>query len=170
MRVAENHHLAAFDIATQAIHIHGETVLGANQRIKDNLSAAVLRHYAEGVIDRLLNKDLVAFVGEALHAQVDTAYHTWDIGNLLAFQVHSELFQIPLAYVIPIGIVTAGIAYDTLLQTTLHGFQNEGWGTEVHIGYPHGYYILAAATPVNLVVLHAVRTKARNNLREIVFH
>ena len=170
MRIAENHHAAAFDISTQTVHIHGKALLGAYQRVEDYLPAAMLRDDAEGMIDGLLDKNLITWIGEALHTQVNAADNARYVGNFLAFKVHAKLLMVPTADIVPIGIVAAGITQYALLQTLLHGFQYKRWGAEIHIGHPHGYGILVAAAPFYAVVLHTVGTKARNYFGKFIIH
>jgi hypothetical protein len=130
----------------------------------------MFRNDTEGMIYGFLNKNLIAFVCEALYAKINATDHTGYIGKFLTFQVHAKLFLVPATDIVPIGIVTTGIAQNALLEALLHGFNHKGRSAEVHISHPHGDDILATTTPIYLVVLHTVSTKARYYFREIVGH
>ncbi len=169
VRVAKNHHLAAFDVATKRLEVHCERGFRATKRALYHHSLACLGHKAEGMIDGLLNEDAVALLCEGLHGEEDTRHHPGNVANHLARDVHSMLFLVPTTNAFVVRRVLTSVAQDALFQAFTYGIEDERRCSEVHISHPHRQQVIGAALVLHTVNLYRISSLARNYLVEVVF-
>ncbi len=170
VRIAEDHHLDTLEILTERVEIHGDGGLGTDKMVPHDLAVIALRDDAEWVIDRILDEHLVTFVGEGLHGQIDAADDAWHVVDVLRGDVPREVRFAPVDYTIIIGVRRTGVAEDLLREAFLDGTDDERRCLEVHVGYPHGQHVFAAAHFLHLGVLIGIGTFTLDDFVKIVIH
>ena len=170
VRVAENHHLAALDIATKCLEVHRERGFRATKRALHDHALTCFRHKAERMIDGFLYEDAVALLREGLHSKEDARHDARDVANHLTRDVHTVLLLVPSDDAFVVRRVLTSVAKDALLEALPYCVKDERRRSEVHIGHPHRDEVIGSTLSFHAVNLNRVCPFARDNLVEVVFH
>lgn len=172
MRVAKNQNLAMLiDNRFKILKIHFISAIYHFKRIVNNLAVHAFRDNTERVVNRWLDNNFVARLGEALQNETDSLYDTGDITKPFTLDFPVMFIMYPLDNTIIIRVRIVCVPENLVFTTFLDRIHNKVRCPEIHVGYPKRHKVLIAETFFQVVELDAVRTPALDDLVKIVlFH
>ena len=140
--IAHDHHRGLFlsHEAFQFLKVHAvEPVGGGEQRIIDADAAIALDDVLEGIIDGLLDNDLITRAGEEIDGQAEACHDAGDKGHLVLGELEAVAFTLPVNDGLPVAVIEAGVAVNRVVAQAVHqGLGNLGAHGKVHVSNPQG--------------------------------
>ena len=173
MGVAKDKQFAIFVYhALQILEIHRIAALFLLQRIIDDLAFHRFRDNPERMVNRRLDDDFIARLGEALHDKADSFDDARDISEPLLLRFPHIFILQPCQDAIPIRVVAESISHDRVFASFLDCIQNKVRSPEVHVCHPQRKQALLSRESVrHSVIFHTRRPIPVDYFIEIIeFH
>ena len=164
--VAQHQHarMLVLEDALQPLEVHAiEARLVGQQGVVDHHAPVARNHVLEGMVDGLLDDDLVAWPGEEVHRQTEARDDACHKGDLVAREVEAVAAALPVDDRLPIGIVGAGVAIDGVIGQPPHQRLGDlGADGKIHVGYPQRQQVVAPVVLFEYFNFFALRTMTIN--------